>query len=178
MSNGTRPSCSVAGCEKPARSGSAAHCTMHYHRLYRHGSLERSAVGSGITVSKGRRYKAHFNRTHPLAPPSGRIYRHREVLYDAIGAGPHPCHWCGVELTWSVDPRGSQTEIVVDHLNGIGDDNRPENLVPSCARCNSGRAIQARSVALREAGWWSVHDTINEAPSLSRAAPIEVTRGA
>jgi len=62
------------------------------------------------------------------------------VLYDAIGPGPHECHWnrvtgCGkVALEW-----GGGQGIVVDHLNGDTLDNRPENLVPSCKVCNTRR---------------------------------------
>lgn len=33
--------CDVAGCRKVARSRTAELCPMHYHRLYRYGSLER-----------------------------------------------------------------------------------------------------------------------------------------
>lgn len=36
-----RKSCDVPGCGKPARSRTAELCPMHYHRLYRYGSLER-----------------------------------------------------------------------------------------------------------------------------------------
>jgi hypothetical protein len=50
--------------------------------------------------------------------------------------------------------------LTVDHLNGISDDNRRENLVPSCGRCNTLRAQQAKASALRAAGWWSNHDTV------------------
>lgn len=32
--------CDVDGCAKPARSKTAAYCPMHYHRLYRYGSLD------------------------------------------------------------------------------------------------------------------------------------------
>lgn len=34
-----RKKCDVDGCEKPARTGRAAHCPMHYHRLYRNKPL-------------------------------------------------------------------------------------------------------------------------------------------
>lgn len=69
---------------------------------------------------------------HPLANDEGMVAEHRKVLYDRIGPGPHPCHWgCGRELDW-----GGQGGIQADHLNGIKDDNRPENLVQSCQSCN------------------------------------------
>lgn len=76
-------------------------------------------------------------RGHPLASNTGRSYtvrEHRKVLFDSIGPGPHECHWnaqsgCGqTNLNWD--------EISVDHLNGKVADNRIENLVPSCTKCN------------------------------------------
>ena len=36
--------CDIADCEKPARSRTAALCKMHYHRLYRYGTLERTTT--------------------------------------------------------------------------------------------------------------------------------------
>lgn len=150
--------CSVPDCEKTPRSGSAELCPMHYHRWYRHGSTDRVSTGSGITASNGRRYVTLNDRSHPLATLSGKVYEHRAVLFDAIGYGPHLCHWCGTPVNWY--PKGHPAELQVDHLNNYGDDNRPENLVPSCRTCNASRGIQARADALRDAGWWSRHDTI------------------
>jgi hypothetical protein len=151
------PTCTVPGCAKPTRSKSAALCKMHYHRQYRHGSVDRVAHRAGISVSHGRRYRSVTRHGHPLAGKSGKVYEHRAVLYDRIGLGPHACHWCGTEVHWdAADGRPLQ----VDHINGVGDDNRSDNLVPSCNCCNVARAQQARSAALREAGWWSRHDTI------------------
>ena len=81
---------------------------------------------------------------HPLGlHTGGQIPEHRKILYDVIGPGPHPCHWdskfqCGkLELEW-IESRANR--IWVDHLNEIRDDNRVENLVVSCLRCNWGRA--------------------------------------
>ena len=63
------------------------------------------------------------------------------ILYDKIGAGPHPCHWCGDKLVWAV---ASGTGIVADHLDGDTQDNDPENLVPSCRGCNANRSTHGR----------------------------------
>lgn len=153
------PACTVNGCEKPARSAHAVYCKMHYHRWYRHGSVE-VAAGKVPTpsVSHGRRYKTMPAKGHPMAGKNGRAYVHRVVLFDLIGPGTHACHWCGTSVTWA--PKGTPGILVPDHLNGYGDDNRSENLVPSCMSCNSTRALQAKSDAMRAVGWWSNHDTI------------------
>ncbi|WP_435233349.1 HNH endonuclease [Micromonospora aurantiaca (nom. illeg.)] len=152
-----RPTCSVPGCTKPTRSRNADLCAMHYHRQYRHGDVHRTANTSGITVSLGRMYRALNLPRHPLAGKSGKVYEHRAVLFDRIGPGAHGCHWCGSVVHW--DPTDGPA-LQVDHLNSLKDDNRPENLVPSCGGCNVARAQQARSRALREAGWWSGNDTV------------------
>jgi len=68
---------------------------------------------------------------HPLTHSGGSVYEHRKVVFDKVGVGPHPCYWCGKILEWS--------DIVVDHLNEVKDDNRFENLVISCNPCNRAR---------------------------------------
>lgn len=168
MSN---PTCTLDGCEKPGRSGSASLCPMHYHRQYRHGDVNRVANEAGITASLGRRYRTKHAPTHPLASKHGVVYVHRMVLFDAIGRGPHACHWCGTEVEWA--RKGDPRELQPDHLNGDGADNRIENLVPACRRCNTARGGQARHDALRAAGWWSGNDTIAALKNGGRAPRVE-----
>lgn len=168
MSN---PTCIVDDCEKPARSSGADWCPMHYHRWYRHGSVHKVATTSGVTASLGRRYRTVPAKGHPLAMANGRAYEHRVVLYDKIGAGLHECYWCGERVEWV--GKCEPYELQPDHLNGDGADNRPDNLVPSCRRCNTTRGGQARSDALREAGFWSGSDTIARLRSGGRAPRVE-----
>lgn len=149
--------CTVDGCSKPLRSKFALYCAMHYHRWYRHGDPGKVATKSGVSVSLGRRYRRVHIAGHPLADASNGVWEHRAVLYDKIGLGPHPCHWCGTPVDWVA--RDQPDALQVDHLNNDGGDNRPENLVPSCRPCNVGRGSQRREDALREAGWWSNNDT-------------------
>jgi len=163
--------CTVDGCTLPTRSKHASMCMKHYHRQYRHGNADAVATRSNISVSHGRRYKTKYNPRHPLASKHGIVYVHRMVLFDAIGYGPHPCHWCKTPVNWG--PKGSPDELQPDHLNGYGDDNEIDNLVPSCRSCNIARAGQARSAALRQAGWWSEHDTIAALRTQSRKSKVE-----
>ena len=94
--------CTMPGCDKPARSSGAAWCKMHYHRWYRHGSPDK--VSTQVRVGMPRRYRTVAAKGHPLAHANGRAYEHRVVLYDLIGQGPHACHWCGVMVNWG--PKG------------------------------------------------------------------------
>ena len=164
------PTCTIDGCTKPARSAKAEWCKMHYHRWYRHGSTDKVSTRSDITASLGRRYRVVPAKGHPMAMANGRAYEHRVVLYDELGPGPHACHWCGTEVDWLT--KGDPANLIPDHVNGDGADNRLANLVPSCTPCNTTRALQARSEALRAAGWWSSHDTVARLANTSRRPPI------
>lgn len=75
---------------------------------------------------------------HPLAGRSGVILLHRKLLYDRIGPGRHPCHWCGELVEWRTG-RLREGALLVDHVNHDKLDNSPENLVPSCNPCNGHR---------------------------------------
>lgn len=73
------------------------------------------------------------------------------VLFDAIGPGEHPCHWCGWPVSWDVVYRaGSDVlaerweALIADHLDGDRANNDPANLVPSCPYDNSNRGGMAR----------------------------------
>ncbi len=164
--------CRVEGCPTPSRSSGSDLCPKHYHRQYRHGSVHRTALAvDAPSTGYVRRYRTAYRPRHPLASKHGIVYVHRLALYEEIGAGPHACHWCGTEVDWlpKCDPR----RLVVDHLNSIGDDNRTENLVASCSRCNTARGVQARRRVLVAAGWWSKHDTVAALRKGGRVAPVD-----
>jgi len=82
------------------------------------------------------------DKTHPLAGKNGRMFVYRKALYDAIGPGPHPCHWCGETVEWKTngDRIGA---LIADHLDGDHTNNTAENLVPSCQNCNVLRGMVA-----------------------------------
>lgn len=82
------------------------------------------------------RYFQHHIPNHPLASASGYVKQHRRVLYDAIGPGAHPCHWCKKPIQWKTSGEQSPESLIVDHLDHDGHNNAIENLVPSCPRCN------------------------------------------
>lgn len=148
--------CSVPECGKLPRNKTADLCGMHYHRLYRHGSVD--ALATEVSVSLGRRYRTQYRPDHPLAHKHGNVYVHRAALYDSIGPGPHSCHWCGTTVDWL--PKGDPMALQVDHLNDDGSDNDLGNLVAACCRCNSARGAQRKADAVKAAGYWSEHDTV------------------
>lgn len=85
-----------------------------------------------------RRYVVAWAPDHPLRGKRGEVLEHRAVLYDAIGPGTHPCHWCKRLVTWRVRTGEPPLidDLVVDHLDGDPTNNALENLVPSCQPCN------------------------------------------
>lgn len=86
-------------------------------------------------------YMTEVRRGHPVAHADGRVRVHRAVLYDKIGGGEHPCHWCQALVTWAVE-RGKRA-LVADHIDGDTWNNDPANLVPSCNGCNVSRKARA-----------------------------------
>ena len=78
---------------------------------------------------------------HPLAGKTGRVSEARYVLFNAIGWGPHPCHWCGKLVDWTVGRRGNIPDaLVADHVNSDPLNDALENLVAACGICNAKRA--------------------------------------
>lgn len=87
-----------------------------------------------MTIVHSHGYLEVYLPTHPLAAANGRVYEHRLVLFGRIGAGEHPCHWCGRSVSWD------DKSLEVDHLDHDRANNAAANLVPSCHRCNSQRS--------------------------------------
>lgn len=136
----TDRTCTIEGCEKPRRG--KKWCRMHRARWERHGDPNVKLRG-GTRIANDAGYIYTTDRSHPLARTSGAVYEHRRVLFDAIGEGPHPCHWCGAALTWRGDPNAAEY-LCVDHLDGTTDNNHASNLVPSCRTCNVARAVHPK----------------------------------
>lgn len=91
---------------------------------------------------KFRRYERSPN--HPLASVKGTIPTSRRMLYDHLGEGEHPCHWCGFSLKWRLNQKGGSTknrDLLVDHLDGDQLNDDPDNLVATCQSCNTVRAL-------------------------------------
>lgn len=128
--------CDLDGCEKP--SPGMPFCPMHRERLRRNGTFERQAPSRRHTHSMG--YYLVKRSGHPTANGQGWAYEHRVILFDAIGPGWHPCHHCGMQVSWELTYPESVDALVVDHLDEDRANNHLENLVPSCNPCNFARS--------------------------------------
>lgn len=80
---------------------------------------------------------------HPLAGVTDLVSEARAALFDSIGWGPHPCHWCSTAVDWKVVRKGQSTNgasaLVADHVDNDPLNDALENLVPSCQVCNGSR---------------------------------------
>lgn len=118
--------CIVPKCKQAANRVGHGLCEVHYYRLRRTGDTELTPRTELTLASE---YKLVKAPDHPNTSRSnGWAYEHRIVAYEKYGEGPHPCHWCGNVLDWK--------SLVVDHLNDKKHDNRKDNLVVACTKCN------------------------------------------
>lgn len=132
----TQPLCSIPGCTNPRRQVNPAICEKHYYRLKRTGDTSDPHYAYRSRCTSG--YIRIF-REHALSV-KGFVYEHRMVLFDAIGEGPHKCHWCGVSVKW-IKGRCVRGALVTDHLDGDKANNEIANLVPACNPCNANRGM-------------------------------------
>ncbi len=128
--------CSVDGCSLSSRTILGRYCEMHYGRLRRNGNFDAPLRGRWSPNGDG--YIVGYMPSHPMASSGGVISQHRMILFDHIGDGNHECHWCKRDIRWRAT---GPSKLVVDHLDGVKSNNEPNNLVPSCHRCNSTRGL-------------------------------------
>ena len=104
-----RGTCSLEGCER--QHAAAGYCSVHYYRLKRTGE-----VGSAEIKSPAK---------------TGRYVQHGYVLVKAPAHHPRAKKgWIREHILVMEDKLGRHLEAgeQVHHVNGVKDDNRPENL--------------------------------------------------
>lgn len=134
-----QPLCTVEGCKNP-RAYKSGICNACYCRVKRTGTLERRVWKRRYLLTNG--YVGIGGSQHELTSSNGYLLEHRQVLFDAIGYGPHSCHWCAKPVDWVKGPlrKGHLDGVLVpDHLDGDKTNNVLANLVPACHRRNLAR---------------------------------------
>jgi len=158
--NNAKPLCVVEGCSNP-RGYASGVCNSCYYRQRRTGTLARRQYAYRGKHSSG--YVVLTLPGHPLATSKGYLMEHRSVLYEAIGPGTHPCHWCSKPVGWlkGSSRRGS---LVVDHLDGDKANNARVNLVPSCSPCNWSRGLMMSWVRKHQDDpvLWAMYESARE----------------
>jgi hypothetical protein len=103
------PACKIDGCEMPSHV--RGYCNMHAWRVKNHGDAGESGSmrpgNSRFHMTGG--YIKDFVTGHPSADKKGHALEHRVVMTERLG---RPLN------AWEN----------VHHINGVRDDNRPENL--------------------------------------------------
>lgn len=126
----TGNACLVCGRQTRAhRDRPGSYCSNACYQQDRTGKYRKPDVKHRLVRAKD----------HPVSPKSGMVALARIVLYDAIGEGPHPCHWCGNDVEWMPGRGLAPGALVVDHLDHDPTNDALENLVPACSVCNAGR---------------------------------------
>jgi hypothetical protein len=101
--------CSVASCDRAIKARGL--CAAHYHHVIRGGEPKAiraiRSKGQGTVNKAG--YRKVFRPGHPNATGKGVIAEHRLVMSEILGRPLLPSE-------------------NVHHINGVKDDNRPENL--------------------------------------------------
>lgn len=144
--------CAVPGCAKLRAAsgpppGRASLCRGHQARKQRHGDVQAHIPLLAHKKGPWLRpdgYLSEWRPGHPVSGVNGEVLVHRRVLFDAIGAGIHQCHWCECDVVWGL-PTSDPSALVVDHLDEDKQNNALENLVPSCLPCNVRRSPKGRA---------------------------------
>lgn len=133
--------CTIEGCDRPGNNRGL--CLMHAKRVRRNGTPDTRPVGEAPPLRVGKYQRVFVGKDHPLAHTKGTVWAHRLALFEAIGPGTHPCHWCGTPVRWETRWPAAPDGLCADHIDNNRGNNDPSNLVPSCGPCNVARQPQS-----------------------------------
>jgi hypothetical protein len=110
------------------------------HECYAHFAIDARIVlqaqGSGLFVARTQREASRLRRTitdKEMFCADSKITRaavRRRILQDALI--PYECSECEMDPRW----RGKPMSLILDHINGVNNDHRLDNLRFLCGNCN------------------------------------------
>jgi transposase-like protein len=93
--------------------------------------LKKRATGCGKAHGKGGVKKKDLSEILVEGSTYNRCHLKSRLLKEGILK--NKCSECGLSETWN----GKEIKMVLDHINGVNDDNRLKNLRMLCPNCNS-----------------------------------------
>jgi hypothetical protein len=105
-------------------------------KVRRYCTKECQSSARRLPVTKALYRTRYLTVGHPLNSGSNKILAHRLALWEKIGPGPHPCHYCGVLVDWILSADTRKGALISEHVDRDPANNDQDNLVPSCQRCN------------------------------------------
>lgn len=112
-------------------------------------SVPCANLGTRKARPKTRYAKSKVPEGHPLRDPHGQCMTHRLVLWDRIGPGDHPCHYCSTTVAWKPGERLTATSLIAEHMDGNTRNNDPANIVAACQKCNASKMERSSRPAIR-----------------------------
>ena len=97
-------------------------------------NIDYSHIKLGLNANKGRKFDVEpipIEELFRVNSPHSRTTVKRYILKNKLI--PYRCSKCGFEGLWN----GKELVLILDHINGISNDHRLENLRFLCPNCNS-----------------------------------------
>lgn len=154
------------GCEEPAlftlKTGKLC-CSSTFHKCK--AIKSKNSAGLSIAYAEGRKDCSQFDETRGWAKGKNLVsnddvfvengkhssqFLKERIIKDSLM--PHQCADCSLTDTW----QGKPIVLELDHINGVGNDNRLLNLRFLCPNCHSqtatfrGRNINAKRVKVSD----------------------------
>lgn len=102
--------------------------------------LDDNHIAKGVGANKGRKFvreKIELEKVMVENSTFSRKHLKKRLLDEGIFQ--EKCYKCGLNNEW----KGERLVMILDHINGIPNDNRRENLRMLCPNCNSQTATFA-----------------------------------